>query len=122
MSKDILKKVRQIEIRTKNLVNDFFGGDYHSNFKGRGMIFSEVREYQPGDDVRFIDWNVSDIVGTGSLRRRAQWMRKFPKHKTENLRGNIQTRLKKLNKSKWGGAIFAKVGLERLDLLNKNKV
>ena len=63
MSKDILKKVRQIEIRTKNLVNDFFGGDYHSNFKGRGMIFSEVREYQPGDDIRFIDWNVTARTG-----------------------------------------------------------
>ena len=63
MSKDILKKVRQIEIRTKNLVNDFFGGDYHSNFKGRGMTFSEVREYQPGDDVRFIDWNVTARTG-----------------------------------------------------------
>ena len=49
MSKEILKKVRQIEIRTKNIVNDFFGGDYHSNFKGRGMTFSEVREYVPGD-------------------------------------------------------------------------
>ena len=59
MSKEILKKVRQIEIRTKNVVNDFFGGDYHSNFKGRGMTFSEVREYVPGDDVRSIDWNVT---------------------------------------------------------------
>ena len=59
MSKDILKKVRQIEIRTKNIVNDFFGGDYHSNFKGRGMTFSEVRPYQYGDDVRNIDWNVT---------------------------------------------------------------
>ena len=59
MSKEILKKVRQIEIRTKNIVNDFFGGDYHSNFKGRGMTFSEVREYIPGDDVKRIDWNVS---------------------------------------------------------------
>ena len=59
MSKEILKKVRQIEIRTKNIVNDFFGGDYHSNFKGRGMTFSEVREYVPGDDVRSIDWNVT---------------------------------------------------------------
>ena len=63
MSKDILKKVRQIEIRTKNLVNDFFGGDYHSNFKGRGMTFSEVREYQAGDDIRFIDWNVTARTG-----------------------------------------------------------
>ena len=63
MSKDILKKVRQIEIRTKNRVNDFFGGDYHSNFKGRGMTFSEVREYQHGDDIRFIDWNVTARTG-----------------------------------------------------------
>lgn len=63
MSKEILKKVRQIEIRTKNVVNDFFGGDYHSNFKGRGMTFSEVREYVPGDDVRSIDWNVTARTG-----------------------------------------------------------
>ena len=69
---------------------------------------------------KFIDWDVCDTIGTGSLRRRAQWMRKFPKHKTENLRGNVQTRLNKLNKSKWGGAIFAKVGLQRLNLLNEN--
>ena len=62
MSKEILKKVRQIEIRTKNVVNDFFGGDYHSNFKGRGMTFSEVREYVPGDDVRSIDWNVTAVT------------------------------------------------------------
>ncbi len=57
--KEILKKVRQIEIRTKGLVNDLFGGEYHSVFKGRGMTFSEVREYQPGDDIRLIDWNVT---------------------------------------------------------------
>jgi len=55
----ILKKVRQIEIRTKGLVNDLFGGEYHSVFKGRGMTFSEVREYQPGDDIKLIDWNVT---------------------------------------------------------------
>ena len=57
--KEILKKVRQIEIRTKSLVNDLFGGEYHSVFKGRGMTFSEVREYSPGDDIRMIDWNVT---------------------------------------------------------------
>ncbi len=68
MSKDILKKVRQIEIRTKNIVNDFFGGDYHSNFKGRGMTFSEVREYQHGDDVRFIDWNVTARTGKPHIK------------------------------------------------------
>ncbi len=57
--KEILKKVRHIEIRTKGLVNDLFGGEYHSVFKGRGMTFSEVREYVPGDDIRLIDWNVT---------------------------------------------------------------
>ena len=68
MSQDILKKVRQIEIRTKNIVNDFFGGDYHSNFKGRGMTFSEVREYVPGDDVRSIDWNVTARTGKPHIK------------------------------------------------------
>tara|TARA_B100001113_G_scaffold214267_1_gene175774 strand:+ start:138 stop:1016 length:879 start_codon:yes stop_codon:yes gene_type:complete len=68
MSKDLLKKVRQIEIRTKNLVNDFFGGDYHSNFKGKGMTFSEVREYSPGDDVRSIDWNVTAKTGKPHIK------------------------------------------------------
>ena len=68
MSKEILKKVRQIEIRTKNVVNDFFGGDYHSNFKGRGMTFSEVREYVPGDDVRSIDWNVTARTGKPHIK------------------------------------------------------
>jgi uncharacterized protein (DUF58 family) len=56
---ELLKKVRKIEIRTKGLVNQVFSGEYHSVFKGRGMAFSEVREYQHGDDIRLIDWNVS---------------------------------------------------------------
>jgi uncharacterized protein (DUF58 family) len=56
---DILKKVRQIEIKTRGLSNHIFAGEYHSAFKGRGMSFSEVREYQYGDDVRAIDWNVT---------------------------------------------------------------
>lgn len=56
---ELFKKVRKIEIRTKGLVNHIFSGEYHSVFKGRGMAFSEVREYQMGDDVRLIDWNVS---------------------------------------------------------------
>ena len=56
---EIIKKVRHIEIRTRGLVNDLFGGEYHSVFKGRGMSFSEVREYYQGDDIRLIDWNVT---------------------------------------------------------------
>ena len=58
-TRDLLKKVRQIEIKTRGLVNQVFSGEYHSVFKGRGMEFSEVREYQYGDDIRSIDWNVS---------------------------------------------------------------
>jgi uncharacterized protein (DUF58 family) len=61
--REILRKVRRIEIRTRGLVNDLFGGEYHSVFKGRGMTFAEVREYQPGDDVRLIDWNVTARSG-----------------------------------------------------------
>lgn len=56
---DILKKVRQIEIKTRGLTNQIFSGQYHSAFKGKGMAFSEVREYQYGDDIRSIDWNVT---------------------------------------------------------------
>lgn len=59
ISRETLKKLRKIEIRTTRLANDQLAGSYHSVFKGRGMAFSEVRTYQPGDDVRFIDWNVS---------------------------------------------------------------
>jgi uncharacterized protein (DUF58 family) len=57
--KEILKKVKRIEIATRGLVNEVFSGEYHSVFKGRGMEFAEVREYQIGDDIRTIDWNVS---------------------------------------------------------------
>ena len=62
--KKILQKVRRIEIKTRGLVNDLFGGEYHSIFKGRGMTFSEVREYNPGDDIRLIDWNVTARTGS----------------------------------------------------------
>ncbi|MGB0880095.1 MAG: DUF58 domain-containing protein [Polaribacter sp.] len=58
-TKEILKKVRKIEIKTRRLSDHIFGGEYHSSFKGRGMTFSEVRQYQFGDDVRAIDWNVT---------------------------------------------------------------
>ena len=58
-TKDLLKKVRKIEIKTRRLSDHIFGGEYHSTFKGKGMTFSEVRQYQFGDDVRAIDWNVT---------------------------------------------------------------
>jgi uncharacterized protein (DUF58 family) len=60
---DILKKVRELEIKSKKLTTDLFTGEYHSAFKGRGMSFKEVREYAAGDDIRFIDWNVSARFG-----------------------------------------------------------
>src|ERR1700740_1980120 len=56
---ELLKKVRKIEIKTRGLSSQIFSGEYHSAFKGRGMAFSEVREYTPGDDIRTIDWNVT---------------------------------------------------------------
>jgi len=62
--KEILKKVKRLEITTRGLVNDVFSGEYHSVFKGRGMEFSEVREYQIGDDIRTIDWNVTARSGS----------------------------------------------------------
>ena len=58
-TKEILKKVRKIEIKTRRLSDHIFSGEYHSSFKGRGMTFSEVRQYQFGDDIRSIDWNVT---------------------------------------------------------------
>lgn len=60
---DLLKKVRELEIKSKRLTNHLFTGEYHTAFKGRGMAFKEVREYQPGDDIRFIEWNVSARMG-----------------------------------------------------------
>ncbi len=59
LPKEILKQIRKIEISTRSLVNEFFSGEYHSIFKGQGLEFSEVRAYQPGDNVKLIDWNVS---------------------------------------------------------------
>lgn len=62
-TQEILKKVRELEIKSKRLTNHLFTGEYHTAFKGRGMLFKEVREYAPGDDPRFIDWNVSARMG-----------------------------------------------------------
>jgi uncharacterized protein (DUF58 family) len=68
-TREILRKVRHIEIRTKRLVNDSLGGEYHSVFKGRGMNFDEVREYVPGDEVRTIDWNVTARAGRPFIKK-----------------------------------------------------
>ncbi len=67
--KEILKKIRQIEIRSKRLVTESVAGAYHSVFKGQGMDFDEVREYQPGDDVRAIDWNVTARTNTPHIKK-----------------------------------------------------
>ena len=67
--KEIFKKIRRIEIRTKRLVNDLFSGEYHSTFKGQGMEFEEVRQYQPGDDIRLIDWNVTARTGYPHVKK-----------------------------------------------------
>lgn len=67
-AKEIIKKVRKIEIKTKGLSKHIFSGEYHSAFKGRGMSFSEVRDYQYGDDVRNIDWNVTARTGEAHVK------------------------------------------------------
>lgn len=69
---EILRKVRRIEIRTNRLVNESLAGEYHSIFKGRGMEFSEVREYQFGDDVRTIDWNVTSRMGHPYVKKHVE--------------------------------------------------
>jgi uncharacterized protein (DUF58 family) len=69
LPKDVIQKIRRIEIRTKRMVTDVLAGEYHSVFKGRGMEFSEVREYQGGDDVRTIDWNVTSRTGTLHVKK-----------------------------------------------------
>jgi len=66
---DILKKIRSLEIKTRGLVETAFAGDYHSVFKGRGMNFDEVREYQPGDEIRTIDWNVTARLGSPFVKK-----------------------------------------------------
>jgi len=66
---EILKKIRTLEIRTRGLVETAFAGDYHSVFKGRGMNFEDVREYQPGDEIRSIDWNVTARMDTAFVKK-----------------------------------------------------
>src|SRR4051812_37902067 len=66
--REVLKKLRKIEIHTARLANTQLAGNYHSVFKGRGLAFDEVRMYQPGDDVRFIDWNVTARTSTPHVK------------------------------------------------------
>src|SRR6188768_1907982 len=65
----ILKRVRRIELITRGLVKETLGGEYHSRFKGQGIEFNDFREYQPGDDVRFIDWNVTARMNEAFIRQ-----------------------------------------------------
>jgi len=69
LPKEVIQKIRRIEIRTKRMVTDVLAGEYHSVFKGRGMEFSEVREYQVGDDVRTVDWNVTSRTGVLHVKK-----------------------------------------------------
>ena len=69
LSADLIKTIRRIEIHTRHLVNDSFAGEYQAVFKGRGMEFDEVREYQPGDEIRSIDWNVTARMGRPFVKR-----------------------------------------------------
>ena len=72
LPRDLIAKVRKIEIRTRKLVEELTGGAYHSVFKGRGIEFSEVREYTPEDDVRDIDWNVTARMGAPYIKKYAE--------------------------------------------------
>ncbi len=69
LTPELIRRIRRIEIRTRRLVNDSFAGEYHAIFKGRGMEFDEVRPYQPGDEVRTIDWNVTARTGEVFVKR-----------------------------------------------------
>ncbi len=83
--KELLKKIRQIELRTRRLVDETLAGQYHSAFKGQGMDFDEVREYQPGDEVRAIDWNVtarSDVPYVKLVSIRLRNGAQLPVHST----------------------------------------
>jgi len=68
MHQDVIKKIKHLEIRTRKVVNSTFAGAYHAMFKGQGISFSEIREYQPGDDIRLIDWNVTAKTGTPYIK------------------------------------------------------
>src|SRR6516225_8909295 len=69
LPRDVLRQIRLLQLRARRAVEDFLGGEYHSVFKGSGLAFEEVREYQPGDDVRSIDWNVTARTGHPFIKR-----------------------------------------------------
>src|SRR6516165_5859435 len=69
LPRDVLRQIRRLQLRARRAVEDLLGGEYHSVFKGTGMVFEEVREYQPGDDVRTIDWNVTARMGHPFIKR-----------------------------------------------------
>src|SRR5205807_4966732 len=69
LPRDIVRQVRRLQIRARRAVEDLLGGEYHSVFKGTGIAFEEVREYQPGDDIRAIDWNVTARMGHPFIKR-----------------------------------------------------
>ena len=66
---EIMRRVRRLEIRARRLAQEVFSGDYHSSFRGQGLDFDEFREYQPGDEIRFIDWNVTARMGSPFIRK-----------------------------------------------------
>ena len=98
---DLLKKVRKIEIKTRALSHQIFAGEYHSAFKGRGMAFSEVREYQYGDDVRNMDWNVT-------ARMRSPYVKVFEEERELTVVLLVDVRRSRL---------FGTVGTSRKDML-----
>src|ERR1700737_2365720 len=69
LPREVVRQIRRLQLRARRAVEDFLGGEYHSVFKGTGIAFEEVREYQPGDDVRAIDWNVTARMGRPFIKR-----------------------------------------------------
>src|SRR3982075_4198496 len=69
LPREVLRQIRRLQIRARRAVEDLLGGEYHSVFKGTGIAFEEVREYQPGDDIRAIDWNVTARIGHPFIKR-----------------------------------------------------
>lgn len=92
----------------------------------RGIVQTAVLERATSDDILVTEGNVDFekvcTIATGSLRRQAQWLHRYPNHKVVDLRGNVNTRLQKLKDNKWAGAIFAKAGLERINVLPTNHI